>query len=1079
MTKTPTIAAIALGLLLAAGARADCNNDCDTLYTNDARAALFPLSISGATTAYNTLETAMADGNCNTCPDIVFMHALARVVMLFTDNGDVLVNDGLFEIAEAFGITITGDILTQLDVVIPDMKDGSKWVFPANSPDADALRDIIDNQILPVIDEILADLENFPNPDGPAWTFVLTDDETGAGQDIEVDYGDILLFKAMLYSLKATLEYQSPWNFDMGIDQTALNNYLRNTGLGEPQTIAEFQALLNIFSLDIRNFIQNNIPIAALNAPDPFDVIDIEDLWSKFSLNTYLFGAYPNWGMLNPTAGYLNVDGPTVLAQLKADILNIISIYNEAIQHITHENVPEGTDPQDDELIYIDPNYAYFANHWHTLINDVNNALTNDTTFQFTLETTFTYDIFQGAEKVATLTFELAPGAFVGQWGLFELEPGVVPGLPSPWTVVDVETGFFGDPIFAIDMVLWDGPQQNQIGWGYIDVEVSADGQTITDGVLVYNYWGEGGPAEGQVDGLTGELTNMETEQVTINPNPFFGDSPTYPDPVHIRHLFPELTNKNEFIRGTMGHGLDNDPTLGGILPDMAQDDWEDIFRFVAGPAKPNLDITNPNTDPVDPVRAKVGSTVNINVTVLNNGPGKASQFDLTLYRSGDQQVDNTDTAIAVRTIRSLNSGAQTTQVMSFVAPATVGTWYLAAMADSGRGVSEVDETDNWSGVITFQTEPINRDLTGTIATTFVNGAKGGDVGNVNVLVRNNGNDLAEGVIAINIYASANTTYEEGVDALLTTVTAKVKLAPGASKLYQYKKVALPAVLAPGAYFFLAHIDATGVITPDNDLDNNVVATDATVNVAEAHRDLIPSNLATTFPNGAKPGDVGDFTFNIRNAGNLPVRGTIDVDILASADQALGDDTLVTTKPVKIKLAANGIVTVTIKKVALPALDPAVDVFFLVHVDSGENVDESNEDNNVASTAAAIDINRPNVDLAGVLANLGANVPVGAKVTFNLTVTNNGAGAVKQKVRIQIWASADAAYDLADTLIVNVETNLRLKAGAPKRLKLKGVIPPGLNGAYHFIALIDTANVLAEFDETNNEAATPGTTNIN
>lgn len=65
--------------------------------------------------------------------------------------------------------------------------------------------------------------------------------------------------------------------------------------------------------------------------------------------------------------------------------------------------------------------------------------------------------------------------------------------------------------------------------------------------------------------------------QFTLNLNPLFGNGS---GPVSPRSMLPQFT---EFgwgnpVSGTMGHGLGNDPTLGGILPTFTQDNWSEYL---------------------------------------------------------------------------------------------------------------------------------------------------------------------------------------------------------------------------------------------------------------------------------------------------------------------------------------------------------------------------------------------------------------------------------------------------------------------------------------------------------------------
>ena len=69
----------------------------------------------------------------------------------------------------------------------------------------------------------------------------------------------------------------------------------------------------------------------------------------------------------------------------------------------------------------------------------------------------------------------------------------------------------------------------------------------------------------------TADLTDNE-EQVSLNPNPFFGYAS---GPYNLRDFLPRFNRCNDPIPGTMGHGLGDDPTLGGILADFSQAAWD------------------------------------------------------------------------------------------------------------------------------------------------------------------------------------------------------------------------------------------------------------------------------------------------------------------------------------------------------------------------------------------------------------------------------------------------------------------------------------------------------------------------
>jgi len=67
------------------------------------------------------------------------------------------------------------------------------------------------------------------------------------------------------------------------------------------------------------------------------------------------------------------------------------------------------------------------------------------------------------------------------------------------------------------------------------------------------------------------DLISGGSDHIHLNLNPLFAGS------LNLRDLLPQFTgysNGSQMMSGTMGHGLGNDATLGGILPDYTQDTW-------------------------------------------------------------------------------------------------------------------------------------------------------------------------------------------------------------------------------------------------------------------------------------------------------------------------------------------------------------------------------------------------------------------------------------------------------------------------------------------------------------------------
>jgi hypothetical protein len=121
-------------------------------------------------------------------------------------------------------------------------------------------------------------------------------------------------------------------------------------------------------------------------------------------------------------------------------------------------------------------------------------------------------------------------------------------------------------PSAAIDL---DGMQY--FG-GYFSGTISADGNTISNAQFQASNF--------SFSGMSASTYSVTSENRMFDPNPLFGSSTRYPNPVSPRDLLPQFNKYNRAIVGTVGRGIGNDATLGGILPDATQSDWQHQFHL-------------------------------------------------------------------------------------------------------------------------------------------------------------------------------------------------------------------------------------------------------------------------------------------------------------------------------------------------------------------------------------------------------------------------------------------------------------------------------------------------------------------
>jgi len=239
-------------------------------------------------------------------------------------------------------------------------------------------------------------------------------------------------------------------------------------------------------------------------------------------------------------------------------------------------------------------------------------------------------------------------------------------------------------------------------------------------------------------------------------------------------------------------------------------------------PDQPDLAILAPQPSTL---YARPGANVEADIRVRNVGTlATGGAFDVDLYLSTNDTVTTGDTNVGTLNVTGLPARTTTTGTVTFAAPVTEGTYYLAALADEGDAIHESDEDNNWGDVFTVVVgEP---DLTGAFGTVRLPATiVPGDKGSVAVTVSNAGTIPAAGSVVVNVYA-ADSADLTGQSHLLASATKNVNLAP-ATKAGSTTTVSLPLLItdtvAAGSWYLLAEVDAADAVA-ESDETNNLAA---------------------------------------------------------------------------------------------------------------------------------------------------------------------------------------------------------------------------------------------------------------
>jgi len=533
MGKRALVLIVAIGAclsVLAVAASASTQDD----YTVPAREKLFSGTRSGTEEAYQILQQGLDDAELTGDErELKFFHALARMGLLFFDTNDVTVNTSLVELAEPYGVTVSGD-----KFFVPDPCDPNDMLFmPSDSTDPtvfrvtlpvdpcdpncylvqsgldqstlDATATALTTIIIPEIDSIVSELSSIA--DLPtAFRVYLQPSETGLLTQVEVDYAEVLALKGLLAGVKASLR-----------------------GMADPA----YDFLINPYT-------------------SPFSG-RICDIFYEFN---GILSAYPNLLKVLPTSTMAG-DGAASLALAKLDVMAGIDAYIAVVNYIKSEPL---TDPQQqDDLIYIGQNATGPLNVLEARLLTLKTSLQAGTVATYPWMTTRTYTAWQGNPLVLTgpltITYDVT-GYEILSAQLTARNPAD-PG--GPVVVWDAEWGGIYENN-QLEIEFEYGTPGTPV-WFFGTLRGTLTGNNIGNPTFSYDGYGIS-PTQDQMY-IQGP-TATDTEDLRFNLNPIFAGT------VNPRDMLPQLDAFNHPVPGTFGHNLGNDATLGGILPDMTQEMW-------------------------------------------------------------------------------------------------------------------------------------------------------------------------------------------------------------------------------------------------------------------------------------------------------------------------------------------------------------------------------------------------------------------------------------------------------------------------------------------------------------------------
>jgi subtilase family serine protease len=234
----------------------------------------------------------------------------------------------------------------------------------------------------------------------------------------------------------------------------------------------------------------------------------------------------------------------------------------------------------------------------------------------------------------------------------------------------------------------------------------------------------------------------------------------------------------------------------------------------------------------------------------------------------------------------------------------------------------------------------------------------------------------------------------------------------------------------------------------------------------------ISAAVEAAMPDAAIGGEKvkGSAIVTVTNTGDETARGRTPVELYLSLDHSFDvGDTLLKTSSAKLRLEAGKSKNVKFKLRSFPVA-PAGAYHLIALVNSDAAIPDTVAENNIAvDEVHHVELEPPMRDLSAAFNTVPEFARLGKSVTVLVDVGNIGNLPAKGKISFSIAASTDTTADPIGTPIAVARAKVNVPINDVATAKVKFRIPSTLPaGTYFLIGTVDSTNVVAETDETNN-----------
>ena len=463
----------------------------------------------------------------------------------------------------------------------------------------------------------------------------------------------------------------------------------------------------------------------------------------------------------------------------------------------------------------------------------------------------------------------------------------------------------------------------------------------------------------------------------------------------------------------------------------------------VGGAAKPDLVVTDPA---VNPVNVEPGGVVTLGCKLQNKGTADAGISMLRIYLSLDEVFDSGDRQLAAGSMDALPAGSSfDVSGDNITVPETTGNgkWFLLFLADADGAVAESIENNNQAVTnLTVGNPALNppRNLMARVSQTAVTlnwqepEPGGGTLAGFSVY-RNN----------------AKVTYIDN------------------PAVFEFTDPGLE--LGSYTYYVTAYYSAPAGESSRSNEVTVTVTNETKPDLTIQDFDVTPRNIA--------PGGSIDISLTVLNIGGSQAASS-QVQLFLSKDLSIDAGDLYLAYGTIDPVDAGDNIAISGEDIFLPDDVASGTWYALAMADAGFEIDETNENNNIASTSIVVqgetaDLQIVSVSIYPLVITPNTNVRVSS-------VVYNGGNALASSVKIIYYLSSDEIFDTGDSKMFDESTRTLSAKGTvllSGGFTIQSTFTPG---QYFLIGIVDKDNTVNESDETNNQVVHPvivsGTTGV-